>query len=107
MNDALKKMLSGHKTWDGPLTAKIFHDLLIKRIEALDVESAKADIIRFVSNPDGPVNLVRRLFSGSGSENDLCIAGLNRSEVRTNPGHRYLGSPSGQTLPCPQGQKQL
>lgn len=53
MNDALKKMLSGHKTWDGPLTAKIFHDLLIKRIEALDVESAKADIIRFASNPDG------------------------------------------------------
>ena len=53
MNDALKKMQSGHKTWDGPLTAKIFHDLLIKRIEALDVESAKADIIRFASNPDG------------------------------------------------------
>ena len=48
-----RMMQSGHKTWDGPLTAKIFHDLLIKRIEALDVESAKADIIRFASNPDG------------------------------------------------------
>ena len=33
-----RMMQSGHKTWDGPLTAKIFHDLLRKRIETLDVE---------------------------------------------------------------------
>ena len=46
-------MLGGHKTWGGPLTAKIFHDLLRKRIETLDVESAKADIIRFASSPAG------------------------------------------------------
>ena len=36
----------------------------------------------FRLQPGRPVDLVRRLFSGSGSENDLCIAGLNRSEVR-------------------------
>lgn len=43
---------SGHKTWDGSLTPGIFHELLRKRIESFDIELAKADVVRFVANPD-------------------------------------------------------
>ena len=43
---------SGHKTWNGGLTPEIFSELLRKRIEAFDIESAKSDVVRFVVNPD-------------------------------------------------------
>lgn len=43
---------SGHKTWNGALTPERFHDILRKRIETFDIESAKADVVRFVLNPD-------------------------------------------------------
>lgn len=42
---------SGHKDWEGSLTPEIFHKLLAKRIEALDVAAAKDDIVRFLSDP--------------------------------------------------------
>ena len=43
---------SGHKTWDGSLTSEIFSELLRRRIEVFDIESAKSDVVRFVVNPD-------------------------------------------------------
>jgi predicted nucleotidyltransferase component of viral defense system len=42
---------SGHKKWNGRLTSSLFRELIRARIEALDVNSAKNDIARFLSHP--------------------------------------------------------
>jgi len=43
---------SGHKTWPGDLTPEIFLGILRERIETLDIESAKADIVRFTADAE-------------------------------------------------------
>lgn len=39
---------SGHVEWDGTLTPELFYKIMMRRIERLDVESAKNDISRFL-----------------------------------------------------------
>lgn len=39
---------SGHDEWEGKLTPEIFRAFMTRRIEELDVESAKNDVIRFL-----------------------------------------------------------
>jgi hypothetical protein len=43
---------SGHKNWEGPLTGQLFENLLAARIQNLDVDSARADVSRFISNQE-------------------------------------------------------
>jgi len=47
-----RMLQSGHKEWKGELTSALLQKLIRKRIEALDVTSAKDDVIRFLSYPE-------------------------------------------------------
>jgi len=44
-----RMLQSGHKKWGGKLTSELFRELIIERIETLDVTSARDDVIRFLS----------------------------------------------------------
>ena len=43
-----RMLQSGHKKWEGKLTDSLFQELIKKRIEELDVTSARDDVIRFL-----------------------------------------------------------
>lgn len=56
-----RMLQSGHRKREGELTPVSFRELIRERIEALDVASAKDDVVRFLSNP-GDVSIWSKEF---------------------------------------------